>query len=52
MLYGAVTMGSCYLVAAICLKQAEVDPLRKRLVCPLDIPLSLSLFQYQLPSPR
>ncbi|KAJ5358303.1 Major facilitator superfamily domain general substrate transporter [Penicillium cataractarum] len=32
MLYGAVTMGACYLVAAICLKQAEVDPSRKRLM--------------------
>ncbi|OAQ65239.1 sugar transporter [Pochonia chlamydosporia 170] len=29
MLYGALTMGSCYLIAALCIKTAESDPSRK-----------------------
>ncbi|KAJ5812663.1 Major facilitator superfamily domain general substrate transporter [Penicillium riverlandense] len=32
MLYGSLTMGACYLVAAICLKTSESDPSRKRLM--------------------
>lgn len=32
MLYGSVTMGSCYLVASLCLKTAENDPSRERIV--------------------
>ncbi|KAF7562448.1 hypothetical protein G7046_g1674 [Stylonectria norvegica] len=32
MLYGSVTMGSCYLVASMCLKQAASDPSQKQLV--------------------
>ncbi|CAM1504550.1 Fc.00g021410.m01.CDS01 [Cosmosporella sp. VM-42] len=32
MLYGSVTMGSCYLVAALCLKTAESDPSRERIL--------------------
>ena len=32
MLYGALTMGACYLVAAICLKVGEGDITRKKLV--------------------
>lgn len=32
MLYGSITMGACYLVAAICLKTGEGDPSRKQLV--------------------
>ena len=34
MLYGALTMGACYLVAAICLKVGEGDITRKKLVSP------------------
>lgn len=37
MLYGAVTMGACYLIAALCLEAGEDDPSRRRLVsgsCP------------------
>lgn len=29
MLYGSVTMGSCYLVSSMCLKAAEDDPSQK-----------------------
>ncbi|KAA8649913.1 hypothetical protein EYZ11_009022 [Aspergillus tanneri] len=32
MLYGSLTMGACYLIAAICLKVAEDDPSRKSLL--------------------
>jgi hypothetical protein len=32
MLYGSLTMGSCYLIAALCLKTAESDPSRKQIV--------------------
>jgi hypothetical protein len=32
MLYGSVTMGSCYLVAALCLHAAEGDPSQKKTV--------------------
>ena len=32
MLYGTLTMGSCYLIASICLKVAEGDPSRKAIV--------------------
>lgn len=35
MLYGSLTMGSCYLIASISLKYAESDPSRKQLVRPL-----------------
>lgn len=32
MLYGSVTMGSCYLVASMCLKAAQNDPSKERMV--------------------
>ena len=32
MLYGSVTMGSCYLVASMCLKAAQNDPSQKALL--------------------
>ncbi|KAH8434860.1 sugar porter family MFS transporter [Aspergillus melleus] len=32
MLYGSLTMGSCYLIASICLKVAADDPSRERLL--------------------
>ncbi|KAF7552906.1 hypothetical protein G7Z17_g3977 [Cylindrodendrum hubeiense] len=32
MLYGSLTMGSCYLVAALCLKTAAQDPSREKLL--------------------
>lgn len=32
MLYGATTMGSCYLIASMCLRAAEHDPSKKKLV--------------------
>ncbi|KAL4894828.1 putative sugar transporter [Aspergillus ambiguus] len=32
MLYGSLTMGSCYLIASICLKAAESDPSREKLL--------------------
>ena len=32
MLYGATTMGACYLTAALCLKTGDGDPSRKKLV--------------------
>ena len=32
MLYGATTMGSCYLIASMCLHAAEQDPSRKKIV--------------------
>jgi hypothetical protein len=32
MLYGSVGMGSCYFIAAMCLKAGESNPLKKQLV--------------------
>ncbi|KAI1843932.1 hypothetical protein JX266_009988 [Neoarthrinium moseri] len=32
MLYGSTTMGSCYLIAALCLKTAAEDPSRKKIL--------------------
>lgn len=32
MLYGSITMGSCYLVASMCLKAAQNDPSKERTV--------------------
>jgi hypothetical protein len=32
MLYGSVTMGSCYLVASMCLKTMESHPSQERMV--------------------
>lgn len=32
MLYGSVTMGSCYLVASMCLKAVQNDPSKERMV--------------------
>jgi hypothetical protein len=33
MLYGSVTMGSCYLIAALCLRAGEEDPSKSKTVC-------------------
>jgi len=30
MLYGSITMGSCYLIAALCLREGELNPLKKK----------------------
>lgn len=32
MLYGSLTMGSCYLVASMCLKAVEKDPSKEFVV--------------------
>lgn len=32
MLYGSSTMGSCYLIAALCLQQAQKDESKQQLV--------------------
>jgi hypothetical protein len=34
MLYGSVTMGSCYLIAALCLRAGQEDPSKSKTVCP------------------
>lgn len=37
MLYGASTMGSCYLIAAICLQKAQQDESKEQIVWPTFI---------------
>jgi hypothetical protein len=38
MLYGSTTMGSCHLIAAMCLCAAENDPSQKKIVSKQDRP--------------